>query len=107
MCKPFPTFVFPRHKIVTFGRSFQTNNLVLTVNYLDTSSSGPIEADYVSTGTVPYDTWTHVAVTFGSTEKLVKFYIGGVLDTTIALSPTIIHLYQNQSQPFLIGKKFD
>ncbi len=35
--------------------------------------------DY-STGTVPTNTWTHVAVTYDGTNKL--FYINGVLDTT-------------------------
>lgn len=60
-----------------------TDNLWLYV-YGDSSGDGANLA-YMSSTSIVADTWTHVAVTFDSTAKVIKYYINGSLDTT---SPT-------------------
>jgi hypothetical protein len=71
-------------------------NLVPTVYFGGISNPGW----YTATGAIPLNQWSHIAVTYDGSQ--IKFYINGVLDTTITgLSGNINSL----TGPFEIGSR--
>ncbi|ARV08403.1 hypothetical protein BTO05_01620 [Winogradskyella sp. PC-19] len=74
------------------------NNGSVGLTYIDGSSNAPNGLG-TAAGTVPADTWTHIAVSYNDVNNMAYVYMNGVEVASGVINPVFV----NSSQPLFIG----